>query len=159
MAGLRVREQVAYGGWLKGMSRGAAWDASAGALAKVRMSQLADRRSAELSGGQLRRLGIAQALVHDAEVVLLDEPTAGLDPSQRSAFRKLLAELQDAVSFIVSTHQTEDLAASYRSVVVLDQGRVRYQGSIGEFLGRVPAGVSEERRAEAAYSELVVEEA
>ncbi|KDN86121.1 ATP-binding cassette domain-containing protein [Kitasatospora cheerisanensis] len=159
VAGLRVREQVAYGGWLKGMSRGAAWDASAGALAKVRMSQLADRRSAELSGGQLRRLGIAQALVHDAEVVLLDEPTAGLDPSQRSAFRKLLAELQDAVSFIVSTHQTEDLAASYRSVVVLDQGRVRYQGSIGEFLGRVPAGVSEERRAEAAYSELVVEEA
>ncbi|MFD8479992.1 ATP-binding cassette domain-containing protein [Kitasatospora sp. NPDC059673] len=159
VAGLKVREQVAYGGWLKGMDRGSAWDASAAALAKVRLTQLADRRSTELSGGQLRRLGIAQALVHDAEVVLLDEPTAGLDPAQRSAFRKLLAELQDTVSFIVSTHQTEDLAASYRSVVVLDQGQVRYQGSIAEFLGRVPAAVSEERRAEAAYSELVVEEA
>ncbi|MFD7642626.1 ATP-binding cassette domain-containing protein [Kitasatospora sp. NPDC059795] len=159
VAGLKVREQVAYGGWLKGMGRDAAWEASLGALAKVRMTQLADRRSTELSGGQLRRLGIAQALVHDAEVVLLDEPTAGLDPAQRSAFRRLLTDLQDSVSFVVSTHQTEDLAASYRSVVVLDQGQVRYQGSIGEFLGRVPAGVSEERRAEAAYSELVAEEA
>ncbi|MFF0295868.1 ATP-binding cassette domain-containing protein [Kitasatospora sp. NPDC004614] len=159
VAGLKVREQVAYGGWLKGMSRAAAWDASAAALAKVRLTQLADRRSTELSGGQLRRLGIAQALVHDAEVVLLDEPTAGLDPAQRAAFRRLLAELQDTVSFIVSTHQTEDLAASYRSVVVLDQGQVRYQGSIGEFLDRAPAAVSEERRAEAAYARLVVEEA
>src|SRR5579884_2130928 len=117
LAGLRVREQVSFSGWLKGMSRTAAWEASALALHKVQLEKMADRRASELSGGQLRRLGIAQALVHDAEVVLLDEPTAGLDPSQRAVFRRLLADLRGTADFVVSTHQTEDLGDIYDTVV------------------------------------------
>ncbi|WP_411121925.1 ATP-binding cassette domain-containing protein [Streptomyces sp. x-19] len=153
--GLTVREQAAYAGWLKGLSRRDAWDRSGDALERVRLSQLAGRRSHELSGGQLRRLGIAQALIHDAEVVLLDEPTAGLDPTQRKVFRDLIGELANRVSFIVSTHQTEDLADIYATVVVLDRGRVVFHGSVGEFLDRAPHDVPAERRAERAYHELV----
>ncbi|MFE7587754.1 ATP-binding cassette domain-containing protein [Kitasatospora sp. NPDC001261] len=156
--GLRVREQAAYAGWLKGMSRSEAWDHSEKAIHKVGLTSLADRRSGELSGGQLRRLGIAQTLVHSAQVVLLDEPTAGLDPVQRGVFRDLIGELRGLTSFVVSTHQTEDLAEIYDSVVVLDQGQVRHQGPIESFLALAPSTVSAERRAESAYAGIVTGE-
>jgi ABC-type multidrug transport system ATPase subunit len=153
--GLTVREQAAYAGWLKGLSKRRAWDRSAQALDRVRLTELAERRSHELSGGQLRRLGIAQTLVHRAEVVLLDEPTAGLDPVQRGVFRDLLADLADQASFIVSTHQTEDLADIYHQVVVLDRGRIAYQGGTAHFLALAADGVPAERRAETVYRTLV----
>ncbi|MFJ9948178.1 ATP-binding cassette domain-containing protein [Kitasatospora sp. NPDC091207] len=156
--GLRVREQAAYAGWLKGMSRAEAWQRSQRAIDKVGLSTLASRRSAELSGGQLRRLGIAQTLVHDAELVLLDEPTAGLDPVQRGVFRELIAELRHLTSFVVSTHQTEDLAEIYDTVVLLDRGQVRHQGPIDSFLALAPHDVPAERRAEAAYAGIVTGE-
>ncbi|MFD0398478.1 ATP-binding cassette domain-containing protein [Kitasatospora sp. NPDC127121] len=156
--GLRVREQAAYAGWLKGMSRSEAWERSQRAIDKVGLTSLADRRSGELSGGQLRRLGIAQTLVHDAQVVLLDEPTAGLDPVQRGVFRELIGELRHLTSFVVSTHQTEDLAEIYDSVVVLDRGTVRHQGPIGSFLALAPHDASAERRAETAYASIVTGE-
>ncbi|WP_336051242.1 ATP-binding cassette domain-containing protein [Streptomyces sp. CA2R101] len=152
--GLRVREQVAHAGWLKGMSRAEAWKASKRALDQVDLTDLSMRRTTELSGGQKRRLGIAQALVHSAEVVLMDEPTAGLDPSQRATFRDLVGRLSSSVAIVVSTHQTEDLADIYQSVVVLDQGRVRHQGAVGSFLALAPAGTAAERKAEAAYAAI-----
>ncbi|MFE3884999.1 ATP-binding cassette domain-containing protein [Streptomyces lydicus] len=157
--GLRVREQVAHAGWLKGMSRVGAWKASRRALDQVGLADLSLRRTTELSGGQKRRLGIAQALVHSAEVVLMDEPTAGLDPSQRATFRDLVGRLSSTVALVVSTHQTEDLADIYQSVVVLDQGRVRHQGAVGSFLDLAPAGTAAERKAEAAYTAICTGEA
>jgi len=90
--GLTVREQVAYSGWLKGMSRDDSWRGATEALARVSLQDLADRPASELSGGQQRRVGLASALVHDAEVLLLDEPTSGLDPEQRAMFRELLVK-------------------------------------------------------------------
>ncbi|EDY65710.1 ATP-binding cassette domain-containing protein [Streptomyces pristinaespiralis] len=152
---LTVREQAAYAGWLKGLSRSDAWERSARALDQVRLAELAGRRSHELSGGQMRRLGIAQSLIHDAQVVLLDEPTAGLDPVQRGVFRELVAELSESVSFVVSTHQTEDLADVYESVIVFDRGQVAFQGTVRDFFARAPEGVPVERRAESAYRGLV----
>lgn len=152
---LTVREQAAYAGWLKGLSKSAAWQRSERALAQVGLTELAARRSHELSGGQLRRLGIAQSLTHDARVVLLDEPTAGLDPVQRGVFRELVGELARSVSFVVSTHQTEDLAGMYETVVVLDRGRPVFQGGVPDFLSLAPDGEPAERRAESAYRGLV----
>ncbi|WP_299535854.1 ATP-binding cassette domain-containing protein [uncultured Streptomyces sp.] len=152
---LTVREQAAYVGWLKGLSKREAWDRSAGALERVRLTELGGRKSHELSGGQMRRLGIAQTLVHRAEVVLLDEPTAGLDPVQRGVFRELLAELSEAVHFVVSTHQTEDLADIYETVIVFDRGRPVFRGTVNEFFATAPAGTAYERRAESAYRGLV----
>ncbi|MFJ5837543.1 ATP-binding cassette domain-containing protein [Streptomyces shenzhenensis] len=156
--GLRVREQAAYAGWLKGLSRRDAWDRSLEAIERVGLRELAERSAAQLSGGQLRRLGIAQTLVHSARVVLMDEPTAGLDPTQRKVFRTLLDDLKDQASFVVSTHQTEDLADSYDSVVLLDQGHILFEGSTVSFLDLAPGEVAHERRAEAAYAGLVEEE-
>lgn len=159
ISSLTVREQAAYVGWLKGLSRGEAWDRSARALERVRLADLGHRRSHELSGGQLRRLGIAQTLVHRAEVVLLDEPTAGLDPVQRGVFRDLLGDLAESVHFIVSTHQTEDLADVYDTVVVFDHGRPVFQGSVPAFFATAPATAPADRRAEVAYRSLVRGEA
>lgn len=156
--GLRVREQVAHAGWLKGMTRVDAWNSSKEALNKVGLADLSTRRSTELSGGQKRRLGIAQALVHSAEIVLMDEPTAGLDPMQRATFRDLVGKLCSTVAVVVSTHQTEDLADIYQSVVVLGQGRVRHQGTVDSFLELAPAGTPAERQAEAAYATIFAAE-
>ncbi|WP_455351392.1 ATP-binding cassette domain-containing protein [Streptomyces sp. SYSU K217416] len=158
--GLTVREQVAYAGWLKGMSRTSAWEASADALARVNLTELADRRSHQLSGGQTRRMGLAGALAHSSELILMDEPTAGLDPTQRRVFRSLLENLTADVHVVVSTHQTEDLADSYAHVVVLDRGTVRFQGSTADFHAQAGSQAGGPReRAEAAYARLVHGEA
>ncbi|MFK0049994.1 ATP-binding cassette domain-containing protein [Streptomyces sp. NPDC090741] len=156
--GLTVREQVAYAGWLKGMRRGAAWDASAAAIERVSLGKLADRKSHQVSGGQLRRIGIAGALTHHSELILMDEPTAGLDPQQRQVFRQLVEELSATVQVLVSTHQTEDLADLYDQVIVLDEGAVRFQGSPADFHGLAPAAGGNRERAEAAYARLVGQE-
>lgn len=159
MPGLTVRENVAYIGWLKGMARREAWDRSAPALERVKLGSLADRKSHQLSGGQLRRMGIAGTLVHHSELVLLDEPTAGLDPSQRKVFRQILDDLLTDVHVVVSTHQTEDLDAVYDHVVVLDRGKVRFQGDTAGFLALAHPGLPESRRAEGAYTQLIEQEA
>ncbi|MFI8092640.1 ATP-binding cassette domain-containing protein [Streptomyces sp. NPDC086080] len=157
--GLTVREQVAYAGWLKGLSRSAAWEASLQALERVDLVKLADRKSHQVSGGQLRRMGIAGALTHRSELILMDEPTAGLDPQQRTVFRSLMEELSDSVSVIVSTHQTEDLADLYREVVVLSGGTVRFQGSTDAFHSLAGGTSSPRGLADAAYTQLVGREA
>lgn len=129
-----VREQVAYVGWLKGMPRHDAWRSSVAALERVGLGGFEDRRAGELSGGELRRLGIAQTLVHGAAWILMDEPSAGLDPAQRAAFRRTVAALRGRVSCVISTHQTEDIDASYDWVVVLGAGRIRNTSAVGDFL-------------------------
>ncbi|HEX5541507.1 MAG TPA: ATP-binding cassette domain-containing protein [Micromonospora sp.] len=153
--GLRVREQVAYAGWLKGLSRRDAWDRAATVLDRMDLTDLSERPAHALSGGQLRRVGIAQALVHEAQIVLMDEPTAGLDPMQRHKFRDTLIRIADHVRFVVSTHQTEDLSDIYEDVVVLDRGQVRYQGGVAEFLHSAAMTADPARRAEEAYIRLL----
>jgi ABC-2 type transport system ATP-binding protein len=150
--GLTVREQVAYAGWLKGLARSTAWVGATQALELVGLVDLRDRRSSSLSGGELRRLGIAQTLVHRAEVLLLDEPTAGLDPAQRARFRSVLTALPRETRIVVSTHQVDDLSEVFDKVVVLDQGKICFSGRVDEFLEQVEPG---ERQAERAYAALI----
>ncbi|MFJ8044564.1 ABC transporter ATP-binding protein [Kitasatospora sp. NPDC096147] len=149
-----AREQVAYAGWLKGMARRAAWDAAGQALERVGLTAEADRGAGALSGGQLRRVGIAQALVHSADLILMDEPTAGLDPRQRVVFREVVRELSTR-HVVVSTHQTDDLDELFDHVVVLEQGQVRFLGTVAEFGRLAASGTPAPRRAEAAYGELL----
>jgi ABC-2 type transport system ATP-binding protein len=79
-------------------------------------------------------MALAQALVHGAEVLLLDEPTAALDPDQKESFADLTAQLADGRTIVVSTHDVSDLTTAYDQVVVLDHGHVRFAGTINEFV-------------------------
>jgi ABC-2 type transport system ATP-binding protein len=149
--GLSAREQVAYAGWLKGLSSNLAWTSALLALRSVDLESRAAEQTTRLSGGQLRRVGLAQAVVHAPQVLLLDEPTAGLDPAQRARFRELLANLP-AQAVVVSTHQVDDLSELFDRVVVLLDGRIHYSGSVADFLALAEPGI--ERPAEAAYARL-----
>jgi ABC-2 type transport system ATP-binding protein len=151
--GFTAREQVAYAGWLKGLPRSAAWEAALVGLDRVGLAAEARHLTSELSGGQQRRIGLAQCLVHDAEMLVLDEPSVGLDPAQRVRFRDILAELGRHSAVLVSTHVVDDLADLFDSVVVLDHGCLRFQGSIRDFMARAPSGG--ERAGESAYATLI----
>jgi ABC-2 type transport system ATP-binding protein len=105
------------------------------ALAAVELEDVAGRKIRTLSGGMRRRVGIAQAIVADPQLLLLDEPTTGLDPEQRMRFRQLIAGLGAHRTVVLSTHLVEDVAAVCTQVVVLFQGRVRFQGAPSELRG------------------------
>lgn len=133
---LTVREQVVYSGWLKGMSARSARIAADRALEEVRLAPMRNKKARELSGGQLRRLGIAGALIHDADAILLDEPYAGLDPSQRETLSAVIADISSEKILVVSTHQTDDFTDLYDHAVVLAAGTILFDGPSSDFLGR-----------------------
>jgi ABC-2 type transport system ATP-binding protein len=98
-------------------------------LTLVGLEAVMHRQIRKLSGGMRRRVGIAQALIGDPALLVLDEPTAGLDPEQRLRFRELLSELAVRSTVLLSTHQTDDVAALCSRVVVLLGGDVRFAGT------------------------------
>jgi ABC-type multidrug transport system ATPase subunit len=85
-----------------------------------------------LSGGMVRRVGIAQAIVNDPDVLLLDEPTAGLDPAQRVRFRELMQEIGQDACVLISTHLVEDVATACTDVVLMAKGRLVFKGTPGQ---------------------------
>ena len=103
-------------------------------LDQVGLSNLVTKRIRAMSGGQRRRVALAQALLGSPPVLILDEPTSGVDPEQRVTLRTVLAEIARTSIVVLSTHQTEDVAALCERVIVLDQGRVRYDGQVTELV-------------------------
>ncbi len=95
----------------------------------VGLTSVIHKRIRQLSGGMRRRVAIAQALLGSPDLLVLDEPTAGLDPEQRLRFRELLTTVADHATVVLSTHQTEDVAAFCQRVVVMHDGVVRYDGT------------------------------
>jgi len=96
----------------------------------VGLGDLAGKRVSRLSGGQRRRAGLAQALIGSPRLLVLDEPTTGLDPTQRAQLRRTLSVVGHESSVLLSTHQTEDVAALCERVVVLADGQVRFDGTV-----------------------------
>ncbi len=103
-------------------------------LDQVGLSGAAAKRIRAMSGGQRRRVALAQALLGSPPVLILDEPTTGVDPEQRVTLRTVLAEIARTSIVVLSTHQTEDVAALCERVIVLDRGRVRYDGQVTELV-------------------------
>ena len=110
--------------------------AVAAAIEQVGLGGRARAKLRTLSGGMLRRVGIAQAIVNEPELLLLDEPTAGLDPEQRVAFRALLRDLGERATVIVSTHLVEDVGAACSEVALMDAGKIVFQGTPDELTAR-----------------------
>lgn len=129
---LTVVDTVAYTAWVHGLDRRECGRAALRALASVDLSELADRPTRTLSGGQHQRVGIAAALAHDPRVLILDEPTAGLDPGQRLRVREVVAGLGEDRTVLVSTHLIEDVAHLRSRVGVLAGGRIEFHGTFSE---------------------------
>ena len=103
-------------------------------LEMVGLGQEAGRKIKGFSGGMKRRVGIAQALVNDPKLLIVDEPTAGLDPEERIRFRNLLVNLADERAVLLSTHIVEDIGQTCRDLAVLSHGQVIFRGSPTELM-------------------------
>jgi ABC-2 type transport system ATP-binding protein len=134
--GFTVAEFVEYFALLKDMPAGQVPRAVAAAVEHVGLGDKARTKLRTLSGGMLRRTGIAQAIVNGPELLLLDEPTAGLDPEQRVAFRALLRDLGQRATVIVSTHLVEDVGAACTEVALMDAGKMVFHGTPDELTAR-----------------------
>ncbi len=131
-----VVEFVEYFALLKEMPPARIPAAVAAAVERVDLGDRAKSKLRTLSGGMLRRVGIAQAIVNNPGLLLLDEPTAGLDPEQRVQFRALLRDLGEQATVIVSTHLVEDVGAACGDVGLMDKGKIVFRGTPGELTAR-----------------------
>lgn len=130
----RVNDTVDYAAWLRGVDDGRE-DAVATALATADLDSLARRRAGTLSGGEVRRLGLACAVVGAPEVLVLDEPTVGLDPLQREDILGRIRDLGTRHCVVLSTHIVEDLTDAADHVLALDQGRIAFDGPLADLAG------------------------
>ena len=106
------------------------------ALELVGLTDVSARKLKGFSGGMKRRIGIAQALLNDPQILIVDEPTAGLDPEERIRFRNLLVDLASDRIVLLSTHIVEDISQTCRDMAVLDRGLLRFRGSPSELIAR-----------------------
>lgn len=127
---LNAREFLDYIAILKGLRNRARRQQRIEELLEiVSLTQVAQRKLKTYSGGMKRRIGIAQALLNDPKLLIVDEPTAGLDPEERIRFRNLLSDLGGNRTVLLSTHIVEDIAQTCQRLAMLKGGRVIFQGT------------------------------
>lgn len=131
---MRVDECLDYLGILSGMSKALRKERAEMLLKKVNLYGHRQKKVKELSGGMKRRLGIAQALLHEPKVLIVDEPTAGLDPEERIRFRNLLGEVAEDRIVILSTHIVGDIEASCEMAAVMNEGKILWTGNVKDLL-------------------------
>jgi ABC-2 type transport system ATP-binding protein len=132
---LTALEFLDYVALLKGIDdRAARRRRVAELLEVVALSTVARKKLKAFSGGMKRRIGIAQALLNDPRLLIVDEPTAGLDPEERIRFRTLLSQLAGDRTVLLSTHIVEDIAQTCRDLAVLDAGRPVFRGTVAELI-------------------------
>ena len=135
---LRVREYLAFRAALKRVPRTERKRAIASAMERAGVTSVADTLILHLSKGYRQRVGLADALVASPPLLILDEPSAGLDPNQIREVRKLVRELKDTHTILLSTHILSEVEATCDRAVVIDRGRLVAQGTLSELhaLGR-----------------------
>ena len=155
--GFTVAESVEYFALLKEMPPARIPGAVAAAIDRVELGGKAKAKLRTLSGGMLRRVGVAQAIVNEPELLLLDEPTAGLDPQQRVVFRALLRDLGLRATVVVSTHLVEDVGAACAQVALMDQGKIVFHGTPEELAARGEGYATGDAPLERGYSAILAE--
>ncbi len=139
---MRVEEYLHYRGKLQGMDRRSRSDRISMVCDRCGLEQLRRRLIGQLSRGNRQRIGIAQALLHNPPVLILDEPTAGLDPTQITHVRELIAELRGQHTIVLSTHILAEVEKSADRVMIIARGKVVAEGSPDELRRQVAAGSS-----------------
>jgi ABC-type multidrug transport system ATPase subunit len=134
---LTARQFLDYVALLKGMDDGSVRRRRVGELLEVvALTEYADRRLRGFSGGMRQRVGIAQALLADPQLLIVDEPTAGLDPEERIRFRTLLSQFAGRRTVLLSTHIVDDIGQTCREAAVLAKGRLIFRGTVEELTRR-----------------------
>lgn len=155
--GMRVLEFVEYAAWLRGVPARQQRDSAMRALEQVDLASHSRTKMGKLSGGQRRRAGIAWAVVGDPDVILLDEPTVGLDPRQRIQFRGIIKNFSHA-TVVLSTHLTDDIEAVCDRVVVLNDGTITFDDTVPALAALGHDDLPGESALERAYMHLLPQE-
>jgi ABC-2 type transport system ATP-binding protein len=139
---LTGREFLDYMALLKGLDDRSHRRRRVGELVElVNLADASNRKLRTYSGGMRRRVGIAQALLNDPELLIVDEPTAGLDPEERIRFRTLLSQLAERRTVLLSTHIVEDVAQTCTELAVLGRGKLIYRGTVSDLTAKATGSV------------------
>lgn len=133
-----VQDYLMYISTLKGMKPAAARARVAQMLELTGMTQFKGKKMKALSGGMKRRAGIAQAVLNDPQILILDEPTAGLDPSERIRFRNLISELASDRIVLLSTHIVSDVESAASQIILMKDGKFLVTGTAEELIASCP---------------------
>ena len=136
-----VKDYLLYIAGLKGIRPAVARKRVKELLAQVGLSKAAHKKMKKLSGGMKRRVGIAQAILNNPKILILDEPTAGLDPTERVRFRNLISRLSEDRIVILSTHIVSDVEYIASEIWLMKNGRLMQQGSLNNVLDSMPEQV------------------
>ena len=140
-SGFTVREYLNYIAALKGLPEMRGRQRAGELLERVSLSDVSDKKIARLSGGMKRRVGIAQAMLNDPEILILDEPTGGLDPGERVRFRNLLSEFAHDRIVLISTHIVPDVEYIAACHAIMKDGKILAVGTTEELVRRMEGRV------------------
>lgn len=143
--GFTAGEFLTYMGALKGLSKRELKEKIPRVLAFVNLEDVKDKKVSTFSGGMKRRVGIAQALLNDPKILILDEPTAGLDPGERIRFSNILSNMSKDKTILFSTHIISDIEAITKSIIILNDGKIRAKTTSDKLIEKMEGRVFESR--------------
>ena len=136
-----VQDYLLYIASIKGIRPAVAKKRAKELIGKVGLAKAANKKMRTLSGGMKRRAGIALAMLNDPRILILDEPTAGLDPNERIRFRNLISELSEERLVLLSTHIVSDIEYIANEIWLMKDGRIIQQGTLDQMLSSMPEQV------------------
>ncbi|RKI25915.1 ABC transporter ATP-binding protein [bacterium 1xD8-6] len=157
--GFTAKDFLEYMGVLKGIPKEKLKSRIAEVLEFVNLSDVAGKKVKTFSGGMKRRIGIAQAIINEPEILILDEPTAGLDPTERIRFSNIISDMGKDKIVLLSTHIVSDIEAIANNLVVVKKGTVLKTGNVDEIIQIVKGRVWETVVSHEVYQKLRVERA
>lgn len=138
---LTIHEYMMYIASIKGIRQGTARKRTRQLLSQVGLAKYEKRKMKTLSGGMVRRVGIAQAMLNNPQILILDEPTAGLDPNERIRFRNLISELSEDRLVLLSTHIVSDVEFIANQIMLMKNGQFFYTGTTEKLISSMDESV------------------